>query len=64
MKKSTKILLIIALVLAILGGALCVSAFAMGITSKDLEGMARNGLFSFDEWWDEHDEIYVEQSDI
>ena len=62
MKKSIKILLIVSLVLALIGGALCVTAFAMGITAKDLNGMARNGLFCFDKWWDEDDVVYVEQS--
>ena len=62
MKKSIKVLFIAAFVLALIGGVLCVSAFAMGITAKDLTGMARNGLFSFDKWWDEDDVIYVERS--
>ena len=62
MKKSIKVLLIVALVLALIGGALCVSAFAMGITAKDLTGMARNGLFSFDQWWDEDDVLYADRN--
>ena len=53
MKRGTKIWLIIALILALLGGVLCVSAFAMGVTYKDLDGMARDGLFSFNTWWDD-----------
>lgn len=57
MKKGTKIWLMIVLILALLGSVLCVSAFAMGITSKDLMGMARSGQFQMDGWWDEHDEM-------
>ena len=64
MKKSTKILLIIVIMLAIVGGGLCISAFAMGLNYKNLSGMARNGLFEFDEWWDSNDIKDVDSKNI
>lgn len=57
MKKGTKIWLMIVLVLALLGSALCVSAFAMGITSKDLMEMVRSGQFQIDGSWNPHDKM-------
>ena len=57
MKKGTKIWLMIVLVLALLGSALCVSAFAMGITSKDLMEMVRSGQFQIDGLWNPHDKM-------
>ena len=59
MKKGTKIWLIVVLILALLGGGLCISAFAMGITYKDLRGMAEHGLFSFDSWWEETEKSFI-----
>ncbi len=53
MKKGTKIWIIIAILLGVLGSVLCVSAFGMGLSYKDLSGMASKGLFHADQWWDD-----------
>ncbi len=53
MKKGTKIWIIIAIILGVLGSILCLSAFGMGLSYKDLSGMASHGLFRFDQWWDD-----------
>lgn len=53
MKKGTKIALIVALIFALVGGGLCISALAMGVSYKDLQGIAEYGLFDFDHWWEQ-----------
>ena len=47
MKRGTKISLIIALILALSGVALCVAAAAMGVTYGEFVDMVNNGDFTF-----------------
>lgn len=52
MKKGTKIWLVIVVILVLMGGSLCISAFAMGMTQNDLIDMFDSGVFSFGKWED------------
>ena len=60
MKRGTKIGLIIVLILALVGGGLCITAFALGVNFKEITEMAEKGDFSFGPWGSVSENLIVE----